>query len=116
MAQNKVITGRDGRATLISDSFAPYGEVGGVPTRAEDPSTLQPQVLSDGEVLTREGWDADQLELAKQYGFPAGEHLIDTKLQLGGVMAWLKGTKRTVYRAEHVVAYDAAMAALGYRR
>jgi hypothetical protein len=72
MATEQRIPGRGGSTTIISDSFAPFGEVSvGPPVRQEDPSTYAPRDLEEAQVLRRYSWTPEDLQAASLIGFPA---------------------------------------------
>src|SRR5262245_14860111 len=66
---NQIIPGKHG-ATLISDSHAPYGEVGGTPAVVEDASRWAPSKFKYDDVLRRYGWSDEQYSMARVLGFP----------------------------------------------
>lgn len=56
-----VIPGRNGTATLVSDTFSPYGEAPKAPEPVDDPSGWHPRRLSEKDVLARLRMSADEL-------------------------------------------------------
>ena len=70
MATERIV-GRDGTVTIVSDSYAPFGELPVAPTRAEDPAAWHPQRMTEKAVCGRYGATVDDLIAWQEaYGFP----------------------------------------------
>lgn len=69
----KIIPGREGTATLISDHFGGgIGDAPTTPTRQEDPSRWHPVGIAEEKLLKRYGVTAEEFRTWRdRYGFPA---------------------------------------------
>ena len=60
MAEQR-IPGRNGGATIISDSYAPFGVIQGPAEPADNPEKYRTVLLDDDKVCKRYNWNRQQL-------------------------------------------------------
>ena len=99
------IPGRDGSTTIVTDSYAPFGEIQTGPPARPEPARVEPVRLTDTAVCKRyRGMTPEKLRVARaRLGFPNGELLTTTSWPSNQVRkTWLKDIEKWEEAAREV--------------
>jgi hypothetical protein len=84
------ITGRDGSTTIVTTSYAPFGEKveGGPPARPEDPSKWRVAFWTREDICSELGLTDSQFGVARTLGFPEARESTTTGWWPKRIVAW----------------------------